>query len=204
MPNWLAEPSRSIYIMLLIIAILPLLAIFLIPAPPATKTGPRRKQPSTKSILLVVSALALLLLAAVRVCDLAVESPREQIERKLHEMSDGVRERNLAKTFQHVSDSFRYGTAGKETLQREGEQAQQDGRVTEIPIWDIKVDDVKENDTKVKAEFRIKVKGSAFAENQFLVRSYFVREADGQWRLESFKVYSPTGFADEMPVPGLR
>lgn len=203
MPNWLAEPPRSIYILLLIASILPLLAVFFLPAPKGNRAS-KPKQPSTKSILLAISALALLLLAALRVCDLAVESDREQIERKLHEMSDGVREHNLNKTFEHVSESFRYGTSGKSTLRQIGEQAQQAGRVDEIPIWDIRIDAIGKGDAKAKAEFRVKIKGSALAENQFLVRSYFVRDSDGQWRLQSFEVFSPTGFADRMPVPGLQ
>jgi hypothetical protein len=203
MPTWLAEPSRSIYILLLVIAILPLLAAFFLPAP-AAKRDPKQKKPSTKAILLAISALALLLLAALAICDRAIESDREQIERKLREMSDGVRERNLRKTFEHVSESFKAGMAGKSNLMQIGEQAQQAGRVEEIPIWDIKVDDVGKEDTKAKAEFRIKVKGSALAENQFLVRAFFVRDPDGQWRLQTFEVYSPTGFADRIPVPGLQ
>jgi len=203
MPTWLAEPSRPIYILLLVIAILPLLAVFFLPAP-AAKRDPKQKKPSTKAILLAISALALLLLAALAICDRAIESDREQIERKLHEMSDGVRERNLRKTFEHVSDSFKYGMAGKSSLMQIGEQAQQTGRVEEIPIWDIKVDDVGKEDTNAKAEFRIKVKGSALAENQFLVRAFFVRDPDGQWRLQTFEVYSPTGFADRIQVPGLQ
>ena len=203
MPTWLAQPPRSLYILLLIAAILPLLAAFFLPAP-AAKRDPKRKKPSAKAVLLAISALALLLLAALAIIDKGHESDSEQIERKLHEMSDGVRERNLRKTFEHVSDSFKYGMAGKSTLMQRGEQAQQAGRVEEIPIWDIKVDDVRPEDTKAKAEFRIKVKGSALADNQFLVRAFFVRDPDGQWRLQSFEVYSPTGFADRIQVPGLQ
>ena len=203
MPNWLAQPPQSIYILLLVIAVLPLLAVFFLPAPPP-KRGPKQNKPSTKAILLAISALALVLLAALRICDMSVESDREQIERKLHEMSDGVREHNLRKTFEHVSDSFKYGLTGKSALMQIGEQAQQAGRVEEIPIWDIKIDDVGKQDTKAKAEFRIKVKGSAFAENQFLVRSYFVRDPDGQWRMQTFEVFSPTGFADRISIPGLQ
>lgn len=201
MPTWLAQPPRSLYILLLIAAMLPLLAAFFLPS---AKRDPKRKKPSTKAVSLALSALALLLLAALAIFDKGHESDSEQIERKLHEMSDGVRERNLRKTFEHVSDSFKYGMAGKSILMQRGEQAQQAGQVEEIPIWDIKVDDVGKEDTKAKAEFRIKVKGSAFAENQFLVRAFFVRDPDGQWRMQTFEVYSPTGFADRIQVPGLQ
>jgi hypothetical protein len=202
MPNWLAEPPPSLYVVLLIATIIPLFAAFFLRLP-APKRGEKQKKPATKTILAAISAVAILLLFALYTCDRMFESDREQIIRKMNEMSDGVRERNLNRVFNNVSESFRYGTANKSQLRQAAEHAQQIGTVDELATWDLNLGEVNKEDAKATIEFRFKIKGNAMGENQFLCRGHFVRDPDGQWRLAGFEVYPPTGFKDEYRVPGL-
>src|SRR5262245_60666275 len=202
MPNWLAEPPFSIYVILLVAAIIPLFAAFFL-RPPQQKRDAKQKKPSAKTILAAISAVAFLLLLALRTCDHVFESDREQIIRKMHEMSDGVRERNLNKVFEHVSESFKYRSSGKSQLRQVSDGAQQLGHVDELAIWDLNLGDVNKEDSKVTVQFRFKIKGNALGENQSLCLADFVRDPDGQWRLHTFKVYPPTGLKDEYQVPGL-
>jgi hypothetical protein len=200
MPNWLADPPFSLYVILLVAAIIPLFAAFFL-RPPAQKRDQKQKKPSTKTILAAISAIAFLLLLALKTCDRLFESDREQIERKLKEMSDGVRERNLDKVFQHVSDSFRYGTRSKAQLREAGDRELQ--QLTEIPIWDVTIHDVGKDDATATADFGVKAKGPNIPEHQFNCRARFVRDPDGQWRLQGFELFLPPGFKDSFQVPRL-
>src|SRR5438105_15014549 len=97
--SFLAEPPTWAYGLLVALIVLPALAAFLFPG----RVDPRRAQkkgPSGRTLLWLLSGLALLLLIGLRTCDYFLESDQEQIIRKLHEMSDGVHERNMNKLFQ--------------------------------------------------------------------------------------------------------
>src|SRR5439155_20904601 len=107
------------------------------------------------------------------------------------------------KVFDHVSDSFRYGSSNKSALQQRGEQARQSGQVTEIPIWDVQIDPIGRNDTTATASFGVKAIGPGLGENQFRCKARFVREPGGQWRLQGFDLFMIAGSKDPYQVPGL-
>jgi hypothetical protein len=200
MPNWLADPPFSLYVLLLVAAIIPLFAAFFLRTP-AQKRNQKQKKPSTKSILAAISATAFLLLLALKACDKFVESDREQIERKLKEMSEGVRDGNLDRVFVHVSESFRYGSWNKAQLREEGQRARQSQLLTEIPIWALSVHEIGKDDATATADFGVKAKGQGIAENQLNCRARFVRDPDGEWRLQGFELYLPPGFKDVFQIP---
>ncbi len=206
MPTWLSDPPRTALILLGVFALGAFAsAFFLAPDGPPTrrgdaKTAVSRRGPRRRLMLLaVIGAVAFLGLV---VADGTWESDREQITRKLHEMSQGVAERNLDKVFEHISESFRYGSANKAALRARGESALRDGQVTEIPIWDIDVPRNNGDTRQLKVLFRFKIKGNALSENQFIGEGVFVKEGE-EWRLVGVEVFSPTGTRDRYQIPGL-
>lgn len=205
MPDFIADPSLKHYLILLALAVLPLLAVFfLFSGPsPSKRRGEKDNSQRTKMILLGISVLMVLLMLGLFVADRMIESDREQIVRKLEEMSAGVRDRNLDRTFNHVSSSFRLGGADKARLRSAGESAQQRGDVTEIPFWDIDIESIDKETGKAIVNFRFKVIGNRISENQFICEATFTRDPDGEWRLQTFRVFPPTGKKDEYQVPGL-
>jgi hypothetical protein len=121
----------------------------------------------------------------------------------MREMSDGVRQRNLDRVFQHISESFRVGAADKAGLRRLADSAQQDHRVDEIVIWDVALEPITDGKNAV-VKFLFKVKGSFSNETFFRGKAYFVRDPDGQWRLQRFEVFNPAADSNTpIPVPGL-
>jgi hypothetical protein len=203
MPSILSDPPAWLSWGLIIVAVLGLLAAFFLTPAADPKQADAKKRRSRQTILFAVSAVALLLWLGLKATDYFFESDAEQIQRKLREMSEGVHERNSNKIFQHVSESFRYGSSDKAALRHRGEQAQETGQVTDIPIWDVNVQPIPKGATTATVIFRFKVNGNALRENQFLCRTQFVKDPDGQWRLQGFEVFPPTGLKDSYSVPGL-
>jgi hypothetical protein len=204
MPTWLSDPPTSLYATFGAIGVLSILAAMFLFSPPPKKREPKQKKSSPRVYLFILGGVALLFLLGLYICDRLYESDREQIVRKLNEMSAGVRDRNLDLTFRHVSDSFRYGSQGKAQFRARGDEALRSGQVTEIPIWDVNFESLDPEAGKAVVNVRFKVLGSALGDqNQFLGEATFAREADGQWRMTKFRVFSPTGKKDEFHVQGL-
>src|SRR5262245_63202812 len=94
MPTWLSDPPTSVYLIPAAVAVLSLLAaVFLFPKQPKLR-DPKQKRSSPRKYLFIAAGVALVALLAVSLCDRLYESDREQIVRKLNEMSAGVRERS--------------------------------------------------------------------------------------------------------------
>jgi hypothetical protein len=204
MPTILSDPPSSVYIILGVVGVLCLVAAFFLVGKAPPSKDPKKKQSSPRKYFVSAGVLALLAMVAVFICDRLFESDKEQIVRKINEMSDGVRDRNLDRTFEHVSESFRFGTAGKSQLRSRGDQALQSGQVTEIKIWDVVIESLDIEGGNAVVNVRFKVEGSALqANNQFIGELTFKREANGQWRMTKLKVFPPTGKRDEFPIPGL-
>jgi hypothetical protein len=118
-------------------------------------------------------------------------------------MSAAVEHKDANGIFEHVSESFRRGQDDKAAFRRRGENAISSGLVTEIPVWDISVEDLPEGAGTANVRFRFKAKGAGIGENSFIGKGVFVRDPDGQWRLQTFGVYLPTNERDEFTVQGL-
>jgi hypothetical protein len=135
---------------------------------------------------------------------LAPESDERQILRKMQEMSDGVHQRNLNRVFEHVSESFSYGAATRSSLRQQAETRIQQGDVTEIPIWDLKLESIT-GDKNAVVDFKFKTKGRFDNGVGYRGKAYFVRDPDRQWRLQRFEIFNLGGDNNTAPiaVPGL-
>src|SRR5207247_459248 len=93
MPTWLSDPPTSLYVLPAAVGILSLLAAFFLFPKQPKKRDPKQKQSSTRTFLFSAACVAFALLLALFICDRLYESDREQIVRKLNEMSAGIGER---------------------------------------------------------------------------------------------------------------
>ena len=100
MPNVLADPPSSVYVMLGAMVVI-LLAIAM------------RRQKKGDVVTLVIGAIVFL---AILIIDRAVESPREQVVRKIAEMGAASRNRNYDDIFKHISESFKHKSLDKKSL----------------------------------------------------------------------------------------
>ncbi len=136
--------------------------------------------------LLGVGLLGLLTLSYF-LLDRFVETAREQITRKLQEMAQAVKARDAERIFAHISDRFQFQGRNKGRFRGYVEGVMRSGGVTELVIWSVNVPD---NSGVVR--FRAKPSGNLVGTNVgYPVRARFVKESDGEWRLESFEIFNP-------------
>jgi hypothetical protein len=121
-----------------------------------------------------------------------VDSDDKRIRRAIKEMSAGVKEQNVDKIFAHVSERFSLMGQGKSSYRSAVERHIRNGDITDISVWDFDQaklsEDVKGGKT---IEFTVKPKGTISQGVFYRCLATFVRDSDGQWRLQTFVVSMP-------------
>jgi hypothetical protein len=202
MPNLLSDPPTWLYGLLVLLVVVPLLAAFFFPENRPQSRDSQKKTAVRRKWFFIIAGLGLLLLIGLALCDYFFESDREQIKRKLNEMSEDVRNRNLTRLFDNISDSFHVQNSGKTELRRRAEEALQGGQVTEVKISNLEIPSVESGAKSATSEFLVKIEG-AFT-GLYRCRAVFAKDPDGQWRLQSFQIFNPAGESNQpITIPGL-
>jgi hypothetical protein len=128
-----------------------------------------------------------------------------QIDRKIHEMGQGVEEHNLDHIFAHVSQEFRFDNLDKAAFRKAAEGIIQRHDVTQVKVWEFDVESISREKREAKVSFKVKPRGNFGGDAAYyLCRAQFVLDADGHWRLKGFQVFNP--FVDTrtpLQIPGL-
>jgi hypothetical protein len=174
--DWLFEGRPVIYWLLGLLALLLLLVWWR----------------SRKRAFLIAAAVVASLAGVYFLLDKLVETPPEQIERKLTEMATAVRTRDVDAIVKHLAADFHFRGQDKAAFrQAYVEPALQRGLVGELEVWEFHWPEGGD-DQKRPVEFYAKLKGGMVPEGPFyLVKAQFIREADGQWRLKGFDLFNP-------------
>lgn len=139
--------------------------------------------------LLAGVGASLAMIVAFAVADFLIETPREQIERKLLDMGPAVKAGNLDRIFRELSSDFQFRGKDKATFRAFAESAMKLGYVEELVIWGVEWPeggDDRSRPVHFLALPKGRVIGTVPAYN---IKGKFVRENDGQWRLQSFEIY---------------
>jgi hypothetical protein len=145
---------------------------------------------SRRRVFLYAAGACLALVAAYFLLDKFVETDREQIGRKLQEMSAAVRAGDVDRIFANVSDDFKRGTANKAGFRQQAERVIRGG-VNEVEIWNVTVAD-DPSGGPAGVEFFAKPRGGIADGTAFyLIRARMKRDPDGQWRLQGFDAFNP-------------
>lgn len=184
MPTALSDPTTALYAILAAITlVLGAIAI--------------RRQKRSDLINFAIPAIAL---AALFIIDRMVESPREQSVRKIQEMGSASRDKKYDDVFKHVSESFKYKSLDKKSLQDRAKAAEAMG-FGGIGEYDLARSSFKEIDANtIEQGFRVKHTGQP--ELHFYVVATFKKDGDGEWRLSTFKLFDPINTKDEKDIPG--
>ena len=202
--DWLFEGRQSVYLILaalgVIVAALWARSGFVFFTEPVQRSKARETPKPRLSWMPLVLGVVVLLGLGYFLLDRLVETRSEQITRKLHEMADAVKRKDVERIFSHISDQFRFRTLGKPAFREFVDLMIRQGWVDELIVWDVEFPD-----DSGKVHFRAKPKGSRLPEIPFVrVRGEFVRDPDGQWRLKTFEVFGPVSDSDQpMPIPTL-
>jgi hypothetical protein len=183
--DWLFEGRSVVYWLLAVLAVIFLLAWW----------RTRKRNFLLAAVAVAVLAGTYFLLSTV------YETPRAQVLRKLREMSDGVKAHDAQAIMKHVAADFRYHGSDRDAFRGSVERALKGRQVDEVVIYDERFPDSADKDT-LPVEFMVKPK-AWWSENQpaYPVKAKFVREADGQWRLQWFAVYNPVLHNEEIVIP---
>lgn len=174
MPSWLVDDPSVVYLLLGVVA-LGLVAGW-------WSSRDRR-------YLIGLGGVALLFLIVLLVSRL-VDTDAKRIKRSLDEMAEGVRARSADRIFAHLSSRFRVGHLGKPEFRPVVERYLKSGEVTGMKVWDFEPHTITSD--RATVFFKVKGEGSAnFGYEFFNCRAVFVRDPDGQWRLQTFRLYSP-------------
>jgi hypothetical protein len=189
MPAWLIEGDPVVYLILGCVAVV-CFALW-------WRTRKRRYA--------IVGAIAVLLGVAFFLLDRSFESDREQIERKTHEVAAAVQHHDVAGAFRHISEDFHYGSYDKKGLRKFADDNVAQRNVTEMTVWGFEPGMVDRSARAAGMNFLFKVRGNWSAGAEFFrCESTWKLDADGQWRLLTFKIYDPTvNTKSPFPVPGL-
>lgn len=188
MPTFLSDPSTSFTFILLLVAVV------------AVGIWYRFRDKTSRNRMIAV----LVVVAAVLVIAQVVDSPREQAELKVREMTAAASKQDVDGFLKHVSESFEAAGATKAQLRK-------------APAWGY----VKQYKPKIDAfnfqrnlfkeigpnEIEVVFTAKAQAEGGMLMRycqSRWVKDPDGEWRLKSVKFFNPAdgGMNREDPIPG--
>jgi ketosteroid isomerase-like protein len=120
-----------------------------------------------------------------------VDTPNKRIERAIREMARGVREQNVDRVFAHVSDRFTLMGQGKESYRGVVARYFQNGTITDISAWDLEEARLTEDKREATIQFKVKPKGTMTSGVGYRCEARFVRDPDGQWRLQTFRVFMP-------------
>jgi hypothetical protein len=185
MPSWFTPTV----ILLAILALAFLVAVW--------KT---RKRKYTVALGGTLAALLLVWLLAY-----LIPTDQKRIEHAINEMAAGVNNKDLDRTFKHISNDFRARSLDKASLRSVAEGHIKSGNVDHINIINIEKVEVNRPNKTADVEMRVKPIGPAGGDLGFyLVRAKFVLEDGDQWRMRSFEIFNPVVETDRpMQVPGL-
>jgi hypothetical protein len=186
MPEFIADPSQSLYLILAVLAVI----------------GLAMWARSRKRSDLVVFLIVLGVLALVVVGDLAVEGPREEVRRKTEAVAAAIKAKRPEDLTQYVAGSFKYGGVDRDGVKDAADKAIRAYGLSEVVVWDFAREPVKRDDKTYVQRFRVKPKADRMMDNPgFVCDATWVKEADGQYRLQTFELSFPTG--EKFHIPGM-
>jgi hypothetical protein len=173
--DWLLDNATTVYSLLIVAALVCVVAWW------------RTRRHAYLVALGVVGGLA----GLYALLFLLIETPRQQIERKVNEMAAAVAARDADAILRNVSDDFRHGGMDKAGLRGLVEKVLRQRAIDGLQVWDFDWPESAAPRTR-PVHFRAKpLGGMASGEAFYLVKATFVRDPDGQWRLKGFDVFNP-------------
>jgi hypothetical protein len=182
MPRWLVEDPTTVYF-ILGLAALGLGVAFWV-----------RQERKYLIGLGIVAALAIL----VALLDHFIVTDYERMVGHVNDIADAIRKKDSARIVSHVTDTFHYdqqgsGSGARDRFRKVAEPYLLEGGVTDMAVWDFEPGPmpISRADKKAEITFMVKLHGSEAGDKPFRCVSVFVLEPDGEWRIESFRLYTP-------------
>lgn len=175
MPPFLSDPSPSLYLLLIVAAVVAALYAY--------RNQNRRG--------LVVGIVGVGLLLVVFLIDILFQSPREEAVAGVTAMCDAASNRDKPAFLARVSERFDHRGVKKDRLENHAIWTTLKDQQVRVAAWDFSRDDVK-TPAEDQIEIGFMAKGE-YATNQYpvYVRTLFAKDPDGQYRLVGVKFFDP-------------
>ncbi len=181
MPTLLSDPPRSVYLVLLLGAVV------------AGAVAFRRQDRRSFAAFGVASSVLLL----VWLLDLLFESPREEAVRRVNAMAAAVTAQKPDDFVAQVSDSFDSNGRRKADLKAAVWWGLFKSEGVEAQTWDFSRDDVEYPDANsVRVGFMAKGKSRDGAFAMYYMQALVVKDPDGQYRVKMIQPYDPVRRTD--------
>lgn len=142
--------------------------------------------------LLAAAGVFVFLALLYWILGLLVETGREEIERKMAEMTTALNKPDFDGIFRHTSESFTFRGYDKKNTRKRAEDTMLSLRVRNVRVWEVEVGEVNRENRKAKVTFKVKADHSWTSGAEFaLCRSVWVLDPDGQWRMQACNLYNP-------------
>ena len=138
-------------------------------------------------------------LVAVVVIDKLVESPREETARNMREIVTATKEKKVDDLMKHLSDSFNWNGMKKDQFKEMVKGVMSRSEFNGVDIDGLTRGDFETvDDNKVKIGFDAWPTGYGIPDYRYYCKATFVKDPDGQFRMQTFDLYKKRG--DEKPV----
>ncbi|HWG46767.1 MAG TPA: hypothetical protein VN688_28650 [Gemmataceae bacterium] len=175
MPDWLFEGRTNVYVILAALTGLLVLVWW----------------QTRKRWCLIAAVVMAGLIGIYAILNVAVETDREQIVRKVNEMTAAVNAHKLDAAFVHISDQFRsHGGKTKQELRTAGQTYLEQKIVERVDVWDIGIEGQPSREKReVHVRFSVKVHGG----QEFFTDcdALFAFEPEHGWRMKGFRLLKP-------------
>jgi hypothetical protein len=163
---------------------------------------------SRKTWLAWGAVVCLAAIAGIALVAVFVDSDSKRVERSLSDMASGVDNHDLDRIFRHVASTFHVGSMDRQAFRGYADRVLQSRHPHGINVWDVDATELSRDRKKGPVFFKVKGEGLEESEgvNFYNVRSTFVLDPDGQWRMQDFQLYLPTvdpRRGEPLSLPGL-
>jgi hypothetical protein len=157
---------------------------------------------SRKRAFLYAFGVSILLILGYALLDRAVETDREQIANRLIAMGKAVKDRKPDVIVSNLSDDFHSGTMDKKAFQAKVETAISDRYGDDLIVWEFEFPSEGRTEKSRPVHFQAKLLGGRFGDDTvyYYIKSHFVQNADGQWRLKDLEAFRPPNYTDPLPI----
>ena len=189
MPTFLSDPTLGVYLVLLLVALA------------GVGVWVRNRTRPTA----IFAAVAVVLLLALFGIDRGFESPREECVRKVRAMATAANARNWPAVGSHIADKFDYHSRNKAKFLADVAPEALSRNAT-ANFKDFDRDNFEElSDGRIRIGFVAQFATPGNSTLVLYVEAVFIKEADGAYRLQGFKVYEyiTRTKGGEQTLPGL-
>lgn len=147
-------------------------------------------------------AVALLLALGVFVIDMAIETDREQIERKLTELASAAQKGDISRLSDFFDPGFRSDQFGtRDRLLKEAEKYLRPGEQRSISIWAPEIQFQGKQRLTCICQYSASglFGGKELPPRLGKLELVYVKGGDGQWRIEAFHLLTMQG--ERRPIP---